>query len=68
MGEELVDVRAKVNAMTHSVLTAVAKAEDVDMAEVHRRWLQERAEIEKRKAELIMRLTRSDPKGSAGGL
>ena len=63
MTEELRDVRTKVDDLTHSVLTAVAKAEDIDMAEVHRRWLQERAEMEKRKAELIMRLTRSESKG-----
>ena len=61
--DELHDVRAKVNDLTHNVMTAVAKAEDIDMAEVHRRWLQERAEMEKRKAELIMRLTRSESKG-----
>jgi len=63
MSEELRDVRTKVDDLTHSVLTAVAKAEDLDMAEIHRRWLQERAELEKRKAELIIRLTRSESKG-----
>ena len=60
MGEELRDVRAKVDDMTHAVLTAVAKAEDLEMAEIHRRWLQERAVLEKRKAELIIRLTRTE--------
>jgi hypothetical protein len=66
MSEDLVDVRAKVSPECHAVMFAVSQIENVDLAELHRRWLHERAEEEKQKAERIVAVLRKDSKGSSG--
>ena len=60
------DVRTKVDEETHAVMFAVSQIENVDLTELHRRWLRERSEIEKLKAERIVAILRKDSKGRCG--
>lgn len=66
MSDELIDVRAKVSTECHAVMFAVSQIENLDLSELHRRWLHERAETEKLKAERIVAVLRKDSKGSTG--
>ena len=60
------DVRTKVSDECHAIMFAVAATDGIDLSELHRKWLHERAEIEKSRAEKIMALIRRDSKGSIG--
>jgi hypothetical protein len=60
------DVRTKIDEETHAVMFAVSQIENVDLTELHRRWLRERAAQEMCRAKRIISITRKDLKGSSG--
>jgi DNA-binding FrmR family transcriptional regulator len=57
---ELIDIRTKVDEVTHQVIEAHARAHDVDKSEIVRKVLHDWGKKEVHVATLVTRLTRSE--------